>query len=133
MQQGNRTILVVDDAPEVRKLIAAIVTSLGFTVFTADSGEHALALHEKLGGRVDLLIAEVVAKGMSGPVLAERLTARQPGLKVLYISGYDRSHVVQRYVLDRGFTLLAKPFTVPEIAAEVHRLLPRQAHSGAAG
>ena len=133
MQQGNRTILVVDDAPEVRKLIAAIVTSLGFTVFTADSGEHALTLHENLSGQVDLLITDVVARGMSGPALAERLTARQPGLKVLYISGYDHSHVVQRYVLDRGFALLPKPFTVPEIADMVHRLLPRRAHSGAAG
>lgn len=132
-QGFTRTILVVDDEPEVRKLVAAIMTSLGFNVFTADSGEHALTLHEKLGGRVDLLITDVVAKGMSGPVLAEKLTRRQPGLKVLYISGYDHSHVVQKYVLDRGFTLLPKPFTVEQMASAVYDLLPRQAHLGAAG
>jgi two-component system cell cycle sensor histidine kinase/response regulator CckA len=132
-QGTSRTILVVDDEPEVRKLVAAIVTSLGFSVYTADSGDHALALHEKLGGQVDLLITDVVARGMSGPVLAERLTRRQPGLKVLYISGYDHSHVVQKYVLDRGYTLLPKPFTVADVADMVYRLLPRQTHLGAAG
>src|SRR5260370_14285223 len=88
-------VLVVDDEPEVRKLVAAIIGSLGYNVLTADSGEHALSLQEHLTSKIDLLVADVVAPGMSGPVLAERLTARQPDLKVLYISGYVHSHVVQ--------------------------------------
>jgi len=127
------TVLVVDDEPEVRKLIAAIVGGLGHTVLTANSGELALSLHEKLGTRLDLLIADVVPKGMSGPALAERLCARQPDLKVLYVSGYDRAHVVQRYVLDRGFHLLSKPFTVAQLEDAVNSLIARAPQSAAAG
>jgi DNA-binding NtrC family response regulator len=60
---------------------------------------------------------------MSGPVLAERLTARQPDLKVLFMSGYDHSHVVQAYVLDRGCNLLSKPFTASQLVLAVKSLV----------
>jgi CheY-like chemotaxis protein len=125
-QGGAKTILIVDDEPEVRKLVAAILGQLGYSVLTADSGEHALALYEKLGAPIDLLVADVVAPGMGGPLLAERLTALQQDLKVLYISGYDRSHVVQSYVLDRGCTLLTKPFNASQLANAVDSLLRSQ-------
>jgi len=117
------TILVVDDEPEVRKLVAAIIGSLGYSVLTADSGEHALSLFDRFTGRIDLLVTDVVSPGMSGPLLAERMSARQPDLKVLYMSGYDRSHVVQAYVLDRGCHLLTKPFTASQLAEEVKALV----------
>jgi len=127
------TVLIVDDEPEVRKLVAAIVGASGYTVLTADSGEHALALYEKHGARVDLLIADVVAPGMSGPQLADRLSALQPDLKVLFISGYDQTHVVQAYVLNRGFELLSKPFRASELASVVDRILRPAPQSHAAG
>jgi len=117
------TVLVVDDEPEVRKLVAAIIGSLGYAVLTADSGQHALAVYEHYQSRIDLLVTDVVAPGMSGPVLAQRLGEKQPDLKVLYISGYDRSHVVQAYVLDRGCHLLTKPFTASQLGQEVQALI----------
>jgi two-component system cell cycle sensor histidine kinase/response regulator CckA len=135
MQEARdpKTILVVDDEPEVRKLVAAMIAGLGHTVLTADSGEHALALYDKLGTRIDLLVTDVVAPGMSGPVLANRLLARQPDLKVLFISGYDHSHVVQSYVLNRGCTLLSKPFGAHQLRSLVHELLADARQSRAAG
>ena len=133
-QSNAKTVLVVDDEPEVRKLVAAIIGSLGYSVLTADSGEHALALYERLETKIDLLVADVVATGMSGPVLAERLSARQPGLKVLYVSGYDHSHVVQTYVLDRGCTLLSKPFSASQLMNAVTGLISGTQHAtGSAG
>jgi YesN/AraC family two-component response regulator len=83
--------------------------------------------------KIDLLVADVVAPGMSGPVLAERLTARQPDLKVLYISGYDHSHVVQTYVLSRGCELLSKPFTASELMEAVKKLVEGAPKSNVAG
>jgi CheY-like chemotaxis protein len=135
MQQArdSKTILIVDDEPEVRKLVAAMIGNLGYTVLTADSGDRALALYDKLNLRIDLLVTDVVAPGMSGPMLADRLIARQPDLKVLFISGYDHSHVVQTYVLDRGCTLLSKPFTTLQLKAKVNELLADAAPSRAAG
>jgi CheY-like chemotaxis protein len=127
---ANKTILVVDDEPEVRKLVGAMVGNFGYTVLTADSGEHALTLYRN-NGPIELLITDVIAPGMSGPMLAEKLTELQPDLKVLYISGYDNTQVVQKYVVERGHQLLSKPFTVDELQSKVRDLLSLAAHGSA--
>src|SRR4051795_1127157 len=119
----KRTILVVDDEPEIRKLVGAMVSTFGCNVLTADSGEHALVLYKNNKGPIDLLITDVIAPGMSGPMLADKLTELQPDLKVLYISGYDNTHVVQKYVVEKGHALLAKPFTVEEMKNKVREML----------
>lgn len=129
--KDNKKILVVDDEPEVRKLVGAMVGIFGCEVLTADSGEHALTLY-KNHGPIDLLITDVVAPGMSGPMLADKLTELQPDLKVLYISGYDNTQVVQKYVVEKGHQLLSKPFTVDELQAKVRELLPTAARGSAA-
>src|SRR5947199_10758169 len=114
----KRTILVVDDEAEIRKLVGAMVSQAGYTILTADSGEHALVLYKNNKGPIDLLITDVVAPGMSGPMLADKLTEIQPDLRVLYISGYDNTHVVQKYVVEKGHALLSKPFTVDEMRSK---------------
>src|SRR5438270_14084751 len=124
----KRTILVVDDEAEIRKLVGAMVSQAGYTILTADSGEHALVLYKNNKGPIDLLITDVIAPGMSGPMLADKLTELQPDLKVLYISGYDNTHVVQKYVVERGHQLLSKPFTVDELQTRVRELLSLAAH-----
>ena len=120
--ENTKTILVVDDEPEIRKLVGAMVSQFGYNVLTADSGEHALTLYRN-HGPIELLITDVVAPGMSGPMLADKLSAKQPGLRVLFISGYDNTHVVQKYVVEKGHALLAKPFTVAELKAKITELL----------
>jgi len=121
--EEKKTILVVDDEPEIRKLVSAMVTQFGYSVLTADSGEHALTLYRNHKAPMEMLITDVVAPGMSGPMLADKLTAIQPDLKVLYISGYDNTHVVQKYVVEKGHALLAKPFTMEELRKRMATLL----------
>jgi len=122
-EDRRKTILVVDDEPEIRKLVGAMVSRFGYAVLTADSGEHALTLYKHHNGPIELLITDVVAPGMSGPMLADRLAALQPDLKVLYISGYDNTQVVQKYVIERGHALLRKPFTLEGMDKELRSLL----------
>jgi CheY-like chemotaxis protein len=124
MSSENKTILVVDDEPEIRKLVGAMVGQFGYNVLTADSGEHALTLYKK-NAPIELLITDVVAPGMSGPMLADKLTDLQPNLRVLFISGYDNTHVVQKYVVEKGHALLSKPFTVEELRTKMTELLSK--------
>lgn len=130
---ARKTVLVVDDEAEIRKLVAAMVTQFGYTVLTADSGDHALTLYKNHKSPIELLITDVVAPGMSGPMLADRLCAIQHDLKVLYISGYDNTHIVQKYVVEKGHALLAKPFTMEELQAKVAEVLQPVSHSNAGG
>ena len=120
---GKKIILVVDDEPEVRKLVGAMVSRYGFNVLTADSGDHAITLFKRQPGGIDLLLTDVVAPGMSGPMLADKLTELQPGLKVLFMSGYDNTQVVQHYVVEKGHHLLPKPFTLEELGRKVEEVL----------
>ena len=122
--EERKTILVVDDEPDIRKLVSAMITQFGYNALTADSGDHALTMYRKMNAPIEMLITDVVAPGMSGPMLADKLSALQPDLKVLYISGYDNTHVVQSYVVERGHALLAKPFTMEELRLKLAEMLP---------
>ena len=120
---SSGAVLVVDDEPEVRKMISAVLTHAGYPVFLADSGESAIRSFNKHADEITLLLTDVVAPGMSGPVLAEHLHQASPHLKVVYMSGYHDSMVVRRFVLERGFPLLAKPFTSERLLTAITRAI----------
>jgi CheY-like chemotaxis protein len=71
-----------------------------------------------------ILAIAAMMPGMSGPMLVDRLLAMQPSLPVLFMSGYDGRQVVQRFVLNEGFALIPKPFTIETLSQKVHELLP---------
>ena len=125
--EQRKTILVVDDEAEIRKLVCAMVVHFGYAALPANSGQRALAVYKKHGGPIDLLITDVVMKGIGGPVLADQLTELQPGLKVLYMSGYDHSRVVQQYVVEKKHFLLPKPFTAQQLETKLKELLSPEA------
>jgi CheY-like chemotaxis protein len=116
------TILVVDDEPEIRKLVTAMLTAHGYRVLTAETGENAVRLMNN-HSEVDLLITDVVAPGMSGPMIADEIAAINPNIRVLFMSGYDNTQVVQRYVVEKGYSFLSKPFTREELEQRVRSLL----------
>lgn len=118
----KQTILVVDDEPEVRKLVTAMLTRNHYRVLTADTGENAIRLFNNNPG-IDLLLTDVVAPGMSGPMIADEIAALRPDIKVLFMSGYDGTQVVQRYVVEKGYSLLIKPFTMEQLETKVRSVI----------
>ena len=116
-------ILVLDDEAEVRKLVAAVLTRNGYKVVTADSGDNAIKAYKKSKHPVDLLLLDVVSPGLSGPMVADRIVESQPGTRVLFMSGYDHTNVVQRYVVEKGYALLPKPFTMEQLSRKVREVL----------
>jgi DNA-binding NtrC family response regulator len=111
-----RTILVVDDEPDIRKLVTAMLTRSGYRVLTADTGENAVRLFRTNPG-IELLLTDVVAPGMSGPMIADEIAALRPDVKVVFMSGYDNSQVVRKYVVEKGYSLLIKPFTMEQLTS----------------
>jgi|SRR5579863_2880130 len=122
------TILVVDDEPEIRKLVSAMLTRSGYRVLSADTGESAVELF-KNNPETELLLTDVVGPGMSGPMIADEIAALNPAIKVLFMSGYDGTRVVMRYVAEKGHSLLIKPFTMEQLARKVEALLSHAASS----
>jgi two-component system cell cycle sensor histidine kinase/response regulator CckA len=122
----ERTILVLDDEPEIRKLVATMLSNNGYKVLTATNGESAIKTFKRTKQAVDLVLLDVVSPGLSGPMVADRLTELQPGLRVLYMSGFDSTNVVQRYVVDKGHALITKPFTEGQLVKKVREVLSEE-------
>jgi CheY-like chemotaxis protein len=116
-------VLVVDDEPDVLRLIQSILTEEGYQVITATNAENAIQAFEKLTSPPDLILTDVVMPGMSGPMLIDRLLGLEPKLKVLFMSGFDDRQVVQRYVVEKGFRLIPKPFTIKSLRATIDEVL----------
>jgi two-component system cell cycle sensor histidine kinase/response regulator CckA len=121
--ERRQTVLVVDDEQDLRSLVANVLTEFGYKVITASSGTKAMALVAKMDSPPDLLLTDVVMPGMSGPVLADQLLARFSGARVLFMSGYDERQVVQRYVVEKGFALIIKPFQLHNLCAAVKKAI----------
>ncbi len=121
--RGSETILLVEDADPLRKLAQTFLEGGGFRVLSAENGEKALELATRFGGKFDLLLTDVVMPGMNGRVLAEQLFSRQPGMKVLYMSGYTDSFIAGHGVLDPKTHLLHKPFTEEVLIRKVREVL----------
>lgn len=116
-------ILVVEDEEPLRGLFVMMLEGLGYRVKAAANGGEALIAIEEEGLRPDLLITDMVMPGMSGRTLAGRLSGVQPGLKVLFTSGYTDSTIVRHGGLDPETAFLQKPFNLKSLAAKVQKLL----------
>ena len=88
-----------------------ILKQHGYRVLEAANGADALALIRKKPEVINLLLTDVIMPGLNGRALAERLSALQPGLKVLYMSGYTEDSIVNHGVVGNGTQLLSKPFS----------------------
>jgi len=120
---GSETILLVEDAEPLRKLAKTYLESAGFRVLSAQNGEEALQVAVTCGKTFDLLLTDVVMPGMNGRVLAEQMLKRQPGMKVLYMSGYTDSFIAGHGVLESGTHLLHKPFTEEVLIRKLREVL----------
>ena len=117
---GTETVLVVEDERLVRDLIARNLRERGYAVVTAENGAEALDAVSRGGGPIDLLLTDVVMPELGGPELAARLTGAQPGLKVVYMTGYAERAVVGELA---PWPLLQKPFDVGALADTIREVL----------
>jgi two-component system cell cycle sensor histidine kinase/response regulator CckA len=121
--RGAETILLVEDADALRKLTHMLLEQHGYRVLVAANGAAALQLVEEKPESVNLLLTDVIMPGLNGRALAERLQLRQPGLKVLYMSGYTDDAIVDHGVLAAGTHLLHKPFSEESLIHKVREVL----------
>jgi len=117
---GEGTILLVEDEEGLRALNARGLTSRGYTVLQAGNGVEAIDVLEKTNGKIDLVVSDVVMPEMDGPTLLRELRTRDPGLKIIFVSGYAEDAFQKHLPADgQQFDFLAKPFTLKQLVAKV--------------
>jgi len=124
---GSETILVVEDDALVRNFVTTQLQSLGYQTIDAVDGPTALRSVEN-GVTFDLLFTDVILpNSMTGRQLADEMTKRRPGIKVLYTSGYTDSAIVHQGRLDAGVLLLSKPYRKSQLAKMIRQALTADA------
>jgi len=120
---AGETVLVVDDEPAVRVLIAEVLADLGYETIEARDARSGLAILES-GARVDLLITDVgLPHGMNGRQLADAARVGRPELKVLFVTGYAENAVIGNGHLAPGMHVLTKPFNMDALATRIRELI----------
>jgi two-component system cell cycle sensor histidine kinase/response regulator CckA len=117
---GEGTILLVEDEEGLRALNARGLASRGYTVLQASNGVEAMEVLEKVDGKIDLVVSDVVMPEMDGPTLLRELRKRKPDLKIIFVSGYAEDAFEKHLPADgQQFDFLAKPFTLKQLVAKV--------------
>ncbi|MBC7983998.1 MAG: response regulator, partial [Candidatus Obscuribacterales bacterium] len=120
---GDESILLAEDDEVLRKYIVETLTDLGYHVLHASDGPTALAIFIR-EDTINLLLTDVVMPGgMNGRQLANEARLRRPDLKVLLSSGYTRDAIVHQGRLDPGMEMIAKPYTLDELAVKIRFML----------
>lgn len=120
---AGETVLIIDDEPTVRMLVAEILTDLGYTALEAGDGAAGLKIVQS-DVRIDLLVTDVgLPGGMNGRQVADAARVARPGLKVLFITGYAENAVLSHGHLDPGMHVLTKPFAMEALASRIRELI----------
>ncbi len=121
---GHETILLVEDEPALRAMVANHLRMCGYQVITADDGVNALEVWESNKTKIDLLLTDMVMpRGINGWDLAQRLRASKPGLKTIFSSGYSETMLNSKVELIEGVNFLPKPFNPQRLSRLVRTRL----------
>lgn len=121
---GTETILIAEDETSIRNLAARVLRAQGYTVIIASNGEEALQIAETYrDGPIHLLLTDLVMPKMSGTMLAERIVALLPTIRLMFMSGYPGSMTTQHSTLFANATFIQKPFSITLLVTKVREVL----------
>ena len=121
---GQGTILLVEDEDAVRAFGARALTQRGYTVHEACTGAEALLVMEEIGGKVDLIVSDVVMPEMDGPSMLRELRKQGVSAKVIFVSGYAEEAFAKNLPEGEEFGFLPKPFSLKDLIQTVKDHLP---------
>jgi DNA-binding NtrC family response regulator len=124
--QKPGTILLVDDERHIRNVVRAALEADGYYVLEAADGEEGMKVAEACEVTIHLLLTDIVMPKKTGQQLAEYLEPLCPGIKVVYMTGHAQDVHLRRHVVEKGYTLIEKPFMPSMVARKVGEILAVQ-------
>ncbi|MEN3307744.1 MAG: hypothetical protein V7603_3946 [Micromonosporaceae bacterium] len=120
---GAVTILVIEDEDDLRGAVRRMLSSSGYQILAANDGMEAIRIAATHPGPVDVLLSDVVMPEMSGPEVAEQIKAIRPGVRVLFMSGYDQQFLAARGRLGARTEVMQKPFSREALLGKLRQVL----------
>lgn len=128
---GIETILIVEDEPLLRELVAMSLSDLGYQVLKAGGGEEALKVFEERYREISIVILDVVMPKLSGPAVYARMKMLDPGVQVIFVSGYaPESLGLDEIVRRDGLAFVPKPFSPRALAVKIRTILDEGSRNG---
>jgi two-component system cell cycle sensor histidine kinase/response regulator CckA len=124
--RGTETILIVEDEEVIAGLIYKTLQRYGYKTLVATDASIAVNLSAMHEGNIDLLVVDVVMPNLSGKELAQKILPENPGMSVLFMSGYTRDTISQHGILEEDTHFIQKPFAMPDLVEQIRRVLGQQ-------
>jgi len=124
---GCETILVVEDNPAVLEPTRALLDRSGYRVLTARSGDEAMHIASTSAHPIDLLLTDVAMPEMNGDELGARMRSINPGLRIVYMTGYSGATLLARGASVPAMRIIEKPFSSSDLLHRVRHVLQEQA------
>jgi PAS domain S-box-containing protein len=121
---GDETILLAEDEPLLREIFRMQLEGAGYTVLEAPNGKEAAELAQRHRDKIHLLLTDLVmAGGTNGVELAEKLSKTQPGIKIVYMTGYTADVIDPKGMADMQDRILQKPFSGVSLLRKIREVL----------
>ena len=124
---GDETILIVEDDAQVRSIVSIMLEDLGYAIVKAVDGEEAISEFTTHERPIQLVVSDIIMRGLDGPQTIDRIRELEPATKVLYMSGFTRDAAIRNGELAPGTDFIQKPFTGDQLGACVRELLDTRA------
>jgi two-component system, cell cycle sensor histidine kinase and response regulator CckA len=122
-QGGSETLLLVEDEPTIRASVRRLLEWHGYRVLEAENGREALRIYDENAEAVDLVLTDLVMPEMGGNELVQLLRIRNPGIRVVVMSGYAEQSVANNGAMPAGVGFIEKPFTVDALMRQIRQVL----------
>ena len=119
----QQTVLLVEDDEVLREIIIEVLEDLDYHVLSTGNGQHALQLVALAVKPMNLLLTDIGLPGINGRDLAAHALDRFPKLKIMFITGYDKTVTLPKSLFRHDVEVMTKPFTISEVASREQRLL----------
>ena len=124
-RKGTETLLIVEDDLDVRKMMTKILQSHGYATMEAADGDEAVRVYGEQKGAIDLVLLDVVMPGKNGKEVFDEITAINPRVKAIFVSGYTGDVVIGKGIQSEKVDFLEKPLSLAKLQAKVREVLDR--------
>lgn len=125
IKRGTETVLIAEDDVQVRELIEEVLREFGYAVIVAKDGEDAIKKFKESRDKIQLLVFDVIMPKKNGKEVYDEIKSITPGIKVIFISGYDASIIHKKGILDEKLTFITKPIPPDEFLKKVREVLDK--------